>query len=303
MAAAAEDLVGMLTGQGRYCGDIAIPGMAHLVFVRSTVAHARIAAVDTSAASAMPGVLAVFTAADLPLVPIHEIAIIPEHFAQPPLAIDVVRYAGERVAAVVAGSLPEAADAAEAVVVEYAPLPAVVDPAEAALPTAASVFPDHGSNVALEWRLDPPGTEAGGEEEPGGALVALGGEVVLPRVAVAPMEGLSVLAVPEPGGRLTVWASTQSPHAVLVQIARALDLDWGRLRVRTPHVGGAFGGKSLGGVADYVVAAAAAMRLARPVRCVEDRPANLSTMQGRGMRLRFDAAGPAGCQRGLPGRR
>jgi carbon-monoxide dehydrogenase large subunit len=272
----------LLTGLGRYCADIAVPATAELVFVRSTVAHARIALIDASSARAMPGVLAVLTASDLPLVPIHEIQLIPETFAQPPLATGTVRYVGERIAAVVALSLAEAADAAAAVVVEYEALPATVDPAAAAEPSAPPLFPGHGSNVALEWHLG--ATEASWPAAP----VRVSGEVRMPRVATAPMEGLSVLAIPEPDGRLTVWASTQSPHAVLVQIARALDVGWDRLRVRTPHVGGAFGGKSLGGLPDYVVAAAAALRLGRPVRCVEDRAANLITMQGRGMRLRFE---------------
>jgi carbon-monoxide dehydrogenase large subunit len=272
----------LLTGEGRYSADIRVPGTAQLVFVRSTVAHARIAGIDTSTALVMPGVVAVLTAADLPLVPIYEIALIPELFAQPALATGVVRYVGERVAAVVAESLAEATDAAEAVIVDYEPLPVVVDPAEAAERSSAPLFPDHGSNVALEWHLDTAGDSCDASE------LSVTGEVVMPRLATAPMEGLSVLAVPEPDGRLTVWASTQSPHAVLVQIARALDLDWARLRVRTPHVGGAFGGKSLGGLPDYVVAAAAALRLGRPIRCVEDRTSNLTTMQGRGMRLRFE---------------
>jgi carbon-monoxide dehydrogenase large subunit len=272
----------LLTGHGRYCGDISIPDMVHLVFVRSTVAHARIIDIDTSAARAMPGVVAVFTAAELPMVPIYEIHIIPELFAQPPLAAGTVRYAGERVAAVVAESLTEAEDAAEAVIVRYDPLPPVIDPRSAVADDATLLFPDHGSNVALHWSQ---------ESEPGAwdsAEIVISGEVVMPRVATAPMEGLSVLAVPSADGQMTIWASTQSPHAVLVQVARSLDLDWNRLRVRTPQVGGAFGGKSLGGLADYVVATAAAIRLGRPVRCVEDRTANLTTMQGRGMRLRFD---------------
>ena len=148
---------------------------------------------------------------------------------------------------------------------------------------ATLLFPEHGSNVALHWSQD---AEADAWDS---AELTVSGEVVMPRLATAPMEGLSVLAVPvDDDGQLTIWASTQSPHAVLVQVARALDLDWNRLRVRTPQVGGAFGGKSLGGLADYVVAAAVALRLGRPVRCVEDRAANLTTMQGRGMRLRFE---------------
>jgi carbon-monoxide dehydrogenase large subunit len=272
----------LLTGHGRYCGDMTIPAMVHLVFVRSTMAHARIIDIDTSSAKTMPGVVAVFTAAELPLVPIWEIQLIPPLFAQPPLATDTVRYAGERVVAVLGESLAAAEDAAEAVIIHYDPLPPVIDPRRAEEDDSTLLFPEHGSNIALHWSQD---------SQPGAwdtADVTVSGEVVMPRLSTAPMEGLSVLAVPSDDGRLTIWASTQSPHANLVQVARALDMDWNRLRVRTPQVGGGFGGKSLGGMADYVVAAAAALRLGRPVRCVEDRAANLTTMQGRGMRLRFD---------------
>jgi carbon-monoxide dehydrogenase large subunit len=272
----------LLTGSGRYCGDITVPAMAHLVFVRSTTAHARILDIDTTAAKAMPGVVAVFTAAELPMVPIYEIHLIPELFAQPPLATGTVRYAGERVVAVVGESLAQAQDAAEAVIIRYDPLPPLIDPRQAVADDATLLFPEHGSNVALHW------SQGGDPDAWDSAELTVSGEVVMPRLAAAPMEGLSVLAVPSDDGKLTIWASTQSPHANLVQIARALDMDWDRLRVRTPHVGGAFGGKSLGGLADYVVAAAAALRLGRPVRCVEDRGANLTTMQGRGMRLRFE---------------
>ena len=139
MASRFDDL---LTGRGRYCGDITIPGMVHLAFVRATVAHARISAIDTTAARAMPGVVAVFTAAELPMVPIHEIALIPELFAQPPLALDTVRYAGERVVAVVAESFAEAEDAAEAVIVGYDPLPVIVDPIDAPPTAPPSCFPN-----------------------------------------------------------------------------------------------------------------------------------------------------------------
>ena len=99
------------------------------------------------------------------------------------------------------------------------------------------------------------------------------------------MEGRAILAVPEADGRLTLFASTQAPHWTRAQLARSLDIPFDRMRVITPHVGGGFGGKAVGGVAAYVIAAAAARRLGRPVRFVEARAANLTSMQGRGLRL------------------
>jgi len=174
----------MLTGRGRYCGDITTAHLVHLVFVRSTVAHARILDIDTTDARAMPGVVAVFTAAELPMVPIYEIHLIPELFAQPPLAVDTVRYAGERIVAVVAESLAQAEDAAEAVVIGYEPLPPVIDPRAATDDDATLLFPEHRSNVALYWSQD---AEADAWD---GAELTVAGEVVMPRLATAPMEGL-----------------------------------------------------------------------------------------------------------------
>jgi carbon-monoxide dehydrogenase large subunit len=270
----------LTTGTAQYAGDLSASGAAHLVFVRSPVAHGRIVRVDTSAAAATRGVLGVFTAADLDLVPIWEIHLIPDLFGQPPLADEIVRYVGERVVAVVAESLPAAVDAAGAVVVEYEPRPAVVDARHAAQPEAMVLFPDHGTNVALEWHSDR------ADPAPYGR-VTVEGVVAMPRVAVAPMEGLAILAVPGSDGRLTLHASTQSPYATQVQTARSLRVPLDAVRVVVPFVGGGFGGKALGGVADYVVTAAVARRLGRPVRFVEDRSSNLTVMQGRGMELRF----------------
>jgi carbon-monoxide dehydrogenase large subunit len=273
----------LLTGTARFAGDLDAPGLAHLVFVRAPLAHGRIAHIDTAEAVSLPGVLAVFTAADLDLEPIWEIHMIPELFAQPPLARDVVRYVGERVVAVVAESLASAVDAAAAVIVDYEPLAVVATPAAAVDAGATPLFPSHGTNVALEWS-----TPAGEPDVPGDPDdVVIASAVTMPRVAVAPMEGLAILAVPGDDGRLTLHASTQSPHSTQVQTARALRLPLERVRVVAPSVGGGFGGKSLGGVPDYAVTAAAALRLGRAVRFVEARTDNLTTMQGRGMHLRF----------------
>src|SRR5579862_2117150 len=131
-----------------------MPGQLHLVFVRSPHAWARIASIEVSAATELAGVAAVFTAADLPLLPVWEIALIPEEFAQPPLAVDVVRYVGERVVAVIAESVGLAMDAAELVVVEYEPRTAVTDVEDAARSGAPVLFPPRADNLCLTWTSD-----------------------------------------------------------------------------------------------------------------------------------------------------
>ena len=256
----------LLDGSAAFAADLPPADALHLAFVASPFAHARIEAIDTAVAAALPGVVAVFAAADLPTVPIHEIELIPEEFAQPALAVDEVRFTGEYVAAVVADTETAAADAVEQVVVDYTPLAAIAD-------TRAS------GDVALAWD-----TPLAGEALPA-ADVVVHTSFTIPRLAVAPLEGRAILVVPEADGRLTVFASTQAPHWTRAQLARSLAIPFEQLRVVTPHVGGGFGGKAVGGVAAYVVAAAAALRLRRAVRFVEARGPNLTTMQGRGLRL------------------
>jgi len=268
----------LLSGEARFTGDLEMPGLLHLVFVRSPLASARIVSIEVSAATELDGVVAVFTAADLPVLPVWEIALIPEEFAQPPLATDVVRYVGERVVAVVAESVGVAMDAAELVVVTYEPRTAVTDVEDAARPGAPVLFPPRADNLCLTWASDASNLQSGG------ATVCVSVEHRIPRLSVAPLEGHAALAAPGPDGRLTVWASTQVPSATRVQLARSLGLPVADVRVVTPAVGGGFGGKAAGGVCDHMVVAAAARRLGRPVRFVEDRGANLAGMQGRGVR-------------------
>ncbi len=274
----AQRFAGLTTGAARFAADLPIDAL-HLVFVRSTVPHGRIVSIDVSAAEEIPGVVAVFTAGSLPTVPVWEIMSIPETFAQPALADGTVRYVGERVVAVVAETLAAALDGAERVVIEYETLPAIVGIAEALEPGAAPVIPTSASNVVLSWTVDA-GTHRCREGE-----VVVRTSFHLPRVAVAPMEGHSVVAVPGPDGRLTVHVSTQSPQGTRAQIARSTGLALDRVRVVAPNIGGGFGGKAIGGVPDHVVTAAAALRLGRPVRFVEDRSGNLLSMQGRGAHL------------------
>ncbi len=308
---------GLTTGQARFAADISpteagtgargdVAGGSHNVaavlhFVRSPYAHARITAIDTARAREMPGVLGVFRAADLDLEPIWEIAIIPEDFAQPPLARDVVRYVGERVVAVVAVDLARAVDAAEAVIVDYEPLDALAGPTAALAADAPALHAAHPGNVALDWRRDAPPRVGRADD------VVVEGSFTMPRVSVSPMEGLAILAVPAdpvdasdgPPG-LVMYVSTQCPGAVRIQTARSLRIPIEQIRVIAPRVGGGFGGKSLGGVADYCVTAAVARRLRQPVRFVEDRTANLTTMHGRGVTLHYRlVAGPDGAIRSL----
>jgi carbon-monoxide dehydrogenase large subunit len=252
----------MLTGP--FVADLRAEGALDLVYVRSPYASARITAIDTVAAARAPGVVAVFTAGDLPVVPLWEIALIPEQYAQPPLADGAVRYVGERVAAVVATSYAAAVDAAEQVEVTYEPLGPVTDTAD--------------GSTCLDWPSDAPLSAAAR----GNVSVHL--ELRMPRLSVAPMEGHAVLAVPGADGRLTLWASTQVPTASQRQVCRSLGLAASEVRVVAPAVGGGFGGKAHGAVPDHVIAAAAARALGRPVRFVEERAANLTTMQGRGVR-------------------
>jgi aerobic carbon-monoxide dehydrogenase large subunit len=269
----------ILIGEATYFDDEPVQGLLHLAFVRSTIAHARVESVDVSEAAAVPGVAAVYTAADLGLTPLQGFAMVPPVFARPPLASETVRFVGDIVAAVVAEARSQAVDAAELVVVDYDPLPAVVDP-EAALEDAAPVlFPDHGSNLAVEFNFG---------EDPSvldGADVVVEGRFLNQRLAAVPMEPNGILV--EPGtddGRdaLTVRVPTQSPHGVRDPLAAAVGLEPEQVRVIATAVGGGFGAKA-GMYPEFAIAAAIARKLGRPVKWSESRSENMIAMShGRG---------------------
>ncbi len=254
----------LLVGAARYVDDLQLADPLHVVFVRSEMAHARLAGIDASAALEMPGVVAVLTGADLGVRPHHGMAKVHDDFARPPLAVDKVRFVGEAVAAVVAESVVQGRDAADAVIVDYEPLEAVVD-AEAALADGAPVlFDAHGDNVAVAATdLAQPGIF-------GDADVIVRGRYVNQRVAVAPMEPHAAAAMVGDDGRLTFYGSTQMPHLLHQLLSRALPLDKAHLRVVTPHVGGGFGGKA-GLYPEQVVVAVAAQRFGRPVTWISTR--------------------------------
>jgi carbon-monoxide dehydrogenase large subunit len=269
----------ILLGRARYVDDLDIPGVLHLVFVRSTVAHAELRTVDAAEAAGMPGVAGVFTAADLDLPDALGPMVVNPDFARPPLAKGKVRFVGDIVAAVAAETRAAAVDAAEQVVVDYEPLPAVVDPEAATEPGAPLQFEALGTNVAS-------GSRDTADDDPlVGADVVVRGRFENQRMAVLPMEGNAIAVIPGADGAghdVTVYVATQMPHGWRNQAVDLFGLDPARLRVVAPHVGGAFGGK-VGVVPEHIVAVTVARRLGRPVKWVESRSENLVAMpHGRG---------------------
>src|SRR6266568_941432 len=262
----------LIQGRGHYVDDFKLDRMVHMVFVRSPHAHARIKSVKTDAARAMPGVVEVFTGADLqgklglvPCAVAMEGLKIPEH---PCLALGEVRYVGEPVVAVIASQQYAARDAADKVDVDYEPLAAVVDPEKAlekGAPRVQEKFPD---NLAFLAKL-----EAGDWKaiEADANLKAIKARLVNQRLAPAAMEPRGVIASYSPGEDiLTVWSSTQIPHLLKTNLAVMTGTDETRCRVIAPEVGGAFGSK-LNVYGEEGVACFASKRLGRPVKWIEGR--------------------------------
>ncbi len=266
----------LLTGTGRYVDDLRYPDLAHVVFVRSPVAHANVVSVDLGDAASMPGVLAVYRDGDLNLPAFQGFVMMPPELNRPVFASERVRFVGDIVAAVVAETRAQAVDASEAIVVDYDPLPPVVTPADGLAPDAALLFPEHGSNICFA-------TSMGDDVDAlAGADVVAEVTMVSQRLAGVPMENNGIVAVPgEPDGGLTCWISHQAPHAAHAEIAGELGLDPEKLRVVCPWVGGGFGPKSAVYV-EYFVAAAAALALGRPVKWAATRSEDmLSLVHGR----------------------
>jgi carbon-monoxide dehydrogenase large subunit len=247
----------LLTGSARYLNDLDLPGKLHAVFARSEVAHARLGDVHVEDALATPGVVAVFTGDTLGVAPHHGFVAVHPDFARPPLATGVVRFVGEAIAIVVGETVTAAADGAAAVWADYDALDAVVDPETAFDQGAPVIFPDHGNNQALVATDAPLDLESVSD-------VIVRGRYVNQRMAVVPMEPNGCAAIPADDGKLTFYASTQMPHGLQPQLAKALGLNRRDIHVIAPQVGGGFGGKA-GICAEYSSVAAAARHLGRPV--------------------------------------
>ncbi|MDQ3468151.1 MAG: xanthine dehydrogenase family protein molybdopterin-binding subunit, partial [Actinomycetota bacterium] len=261
----------LLTGAGRYVDDLHLPGKLHAVFARSEVAHATLGTVHVDDARDVPGVVAVFTSADLGVAPHHGFVTVHPDFARPPLADGVVRFVGEAIAMVVAETVAAAADGAAAVWADYETLPVLVDPEESLADGAPVVFPEHGSNEAI---VD---TDAHTVELDGDGVTVVRGRYVNQRMAVVSMEPNACAAVPGPDGELTFYASTQMPHGLVPQLAGALGLERDKIHVIAPQVGGGFGGKA-GIGAEYSSVAAAARHLGRPVTWTPTRSDDLVSL-------------------------
>jgi aerobic carbon-monoxide dehydrogenase large subunit len=287
----------LVRGEGRFTDDRVLPGQTWLAFVRSDRAHARIAAIDTAAARAMPGVLAVFTGADLVAAGVKPIAVaVPfqrpggEPFSVPPkraLAHEVVRYVGEAVVAVVADSRAAAKAAAGAVWVEYDELPAVGDLFAATAPGAPAVWPEVADNLCAEAQH---GDAAATEAAFARAAHRVQLELVNQRLAPVTMEPRAVLAWTE-GERLVFQLSSQMPTAVRGGVAATIP---GRtvdnVRVTVGDVGGGFGMKT-GIYPEDIVIGFAALQLQRPVKWQAERVEDfLSAVHGRGQASRAELA-------------
>jgi aerobic carbon-monoxide dehydrogenase large subunit len=282
-----------LRGQGRYVADLAPPGALHGVVVRSTHAHARIAAVDIGRARAMPDVVAVFTGADLaadnigPLpcavtsIPMASPLVVPPCHA---LARDVVRYVGEPVAFVVAESEQAAHDAAEAVVVGYTPLTPVISLADAVLPGSPLVWPEAANNVAFVFQR---GESAPVERAIGDAAHVVECELVNNRVVAASLETRGALGeFDAASGRLHLTASAAGAHAIRDMLASAVfRIPREKLRVSIPDVGGGFGMKNVL-YPEWVLVLWAARRLRRAVKWIGDRNEEfVASVHGRDSRV------------------
>jgi carbon-monoxide dehydrogenase large subunit len=281
----------LIQGKATYVDDIRLPGMLHLAFKRSDIAHGIIKSINVSAAKAMPGVELVITGAELkeflPPMPIGTPFPSPDHYS---VAVDRVRYQGEPVAVVVASDRYLARDAADAIEVEYEPLPAVIDPDLAMTGQPTVIHEAFPNNLAVPYVPGGTGFDAVAGTVDNTAVDAafaaadfvLSQRMMNQRLAPTPMEPRGVVAHYEPGKDfLTIWSSTQNPHILKTFIAALTGTPDNQVRAIAPEVGGGFGCKINIYGEDYV-AAALSKKLGRPLKWIEDRSeAFMCTIHGR----------------------
>jgi carbon-monoxide dehydrogenase large subunit len=287
----------ILSGRGRYIADLKLPGMLHAAFVRSPLAHGRVLSVEAGAARELPGVVAVYTGADLDEMTVRSPDFmaammsgggpLPEYSL---LATDKVRLVGDPVAIVIADSRYLAEDGCELVEVDYADLPAVVDAATALDPGSEPLFANLGGNIVGPRRRSEHGDVAG--------TFAAADRVAEFHIDVhrhqnVPMEGRGVVADYDAAtGVLTFHAATQGVHITKMAVAKCLALEPDKVRVLAGDIGGSFGLK-LGASREELAVAAAARAVGRPVKWIEDRGENL-TVSGQAREESFDVKVAAG---------
>ena len=271
----------LITGRSRYTDNMTLPGMLHLAMVRSPFAHARITSIDTSAAKSSPGVVAVFTGADLAaeqgsLPNVWPVTAEQKAPAFPSIAVDEVAFAGEVVACIVARSAAAARDAVELVDVSYDQLPVVLD-LEEAFTDKVLAHSNLDSNLSATWVFDSgeAGTGMPIAEALANAEVLIERTFYQQRLIPAFMEPRSIVVDPT-SEQITIWSSTQIPHILRLILALTLGLPESKLRVIAPDVGGGFGGK-LTVIPEEFITLMAARRVGKPCKYTETRSESLQS--------------------------
>ena len=291
-----RDGVAKVTGSARFATDLTLPGMAWAKVVRSPYPHARILSIDTSAAKALPGVVAVVTAADLGDINLYYGHALADH---PILADGVVRYSGEAVVGIVAEDAQIASEAAALVVVEYEPLP-VVTTVEASLAAGAPIIHEREARQGFhrgfdeDIERDHPNVCSSAVQKFGdidaafaGAHLVLEGEYRYPNSYAYAMEPYNSMAEWRQGG-LTVWTSCQHPFMVRDDLSHCFNLPLANTRIIAPYVGGGYGSKSYTKIEPLT--AALALRAGRPVKLVLSIDESILTTRGDGARVRIRTA-------------
>ena len=279
-----------IRGHGHYVDDVQLPGMLHGAVLRSPFAHARIVSIDTTAAEAHPKVKAVITGATLETLNLAWMPTI-SYDTQAVLATDKVRFQGQVVAFVVAEDRYSARDALELIDVTYEELPAVIDAKKALDPGAPVIRDDKEGktdNHIFDWET---GDQAKTEEVFANAEVVVAEDILYPRVHPAPLETCGAVAdYDKITGKLTVWETTQAPHALRTLYAMVAGLPEQKIRIISPDIGGGFGNK-VGIYPGYVCAIVGSIVTGKPVKWLEDRSENLmSTSFARDYHMRGEIA-------------
>jgi len=267
-SAARIDAMGKVTGQTLYPGDLVLPGMLHTKMLFAGRPHARVKRLDTSKAEAVPGVVAIFTARDVPqneyglIVPDQPVLIGP---GSAKIGGDVVRFVGDQIALVVADTEKAAARARDLIHVEWEDLPVVTDPREAMKEGARLLFPEKGTNIFCRYRIRHGDVEAAFKQ----CAVVVEGYYETPWQEHAYLQPEAGLAYIDEAGCVTVQVAGQWTHEDQEQIAHALGLPLEQIRVIYPAIGGAFGGRE--DMSVQIVLALAAWKLRRPVKIVWSR--------------------------------
>ena len=298
----------LITGSSTYVGDLHLPGMLYCAIVRSPYAHARINGIDTSAALAAPGVVAVYTGADFRKLvgpmpaggsgegeveedvreeEVEKAGAREREAMQYALAYRKVRHVGEQVAAVIGTDPYLTRDAMDLVEVDYEPLPVAATLEAAMAPDAPKLFDDKPNNISLEWHKTTGDVDAAFAQ----ADATLNLHITSQRLAAVPMEGRAVCAAPDSWqNTLTVWSSNQNPHSVRDALAKVLKMADTDIRMIAPEVGGGFGVK-IGMYSEDVIVAAIARDLKRPVLWTESRGENMAaTNHGRDQYIDVEVA-------------